>query len=122
MKLSKDGQENKTQELFEYERDGDAKILKHTTYITCKAHIGYGTEDKQEYNKMQAEGQYKHVIFTNEDNVPDMKPLTRTMNFAQINGQTDTIIQGTFTVTSSNLPCGCSPYFQDINSVANLCV
>ena len=44
-------------------------MLQNTTYKPCKTHIGYGTEDRIEYNMMKDDAQYKHIVFTDRENV-----------------------------------------------------
>ena len=77
--MTRDGSEKKTQKLLEYERTGNAKVVKNTTFTTIKTHIGYGTEHTQEYASMINTGQYKHVIFTDRQDVLDIKPIQGTM-------------------------------------------
>ena len=42
--MTRDGSEKHTEKLLEYERTGDAKVVKNTTFTTMKRHIGYGTK------------------------------------------------------------------------------
>ena len=69
-------------------------MLQNTIYTSSKTHIGYGTEDQAEYNRRKDDTQYKHVVFTDCNNVPDIKPLTGTMKLAQINGLKERHIEG----------------------------
>ena len=87
-----------------YERNGDAKVLQNTTYITCKTYIGYGTEDIIEYNMMKYDVQYKYVVFTDRANVIDMKPVPKILKLAQINGLMERNHQGQWVISTSILP------------------
>ena len=120
--LANDGQDKKTQKLAEYEINGDAKVLQNTTYTTSKIHIGYGTEDQAEYNRMKEDAQYKHVVFTDRSNVPDTKPLPGTMKFAQIHGLKERNLEGQWAVFSSILPCSCPPCRNNITGAGNMCL
>ena len=120
--LAKDGEDKKTQKLLEYERNGDAKVVQNTTYTTCKTHIGYGTEDQAEYNRMHNDARYKHIIFTDRQNIPDMKPVPETMKIAQISGLKERNAQGQWVISTSFLPCSCPPCRDDITSAPDNCL
>ena len=116
--MTKDGSEKKTQKLLEYERTGDAKVVKNTTFTTIKTHIGYGTEHKQEYTSMIDTGQYKHVVFTDRQDVPDMKPIQGTMLISQVNGTKNTDKES---LVSARLPCSCPPCRLNVNEMIQKC-
>ena len=48
--LSKNGDDKRTQTLLEYKHTVDARVLQNTVYTTNKAHIGYKTDTKNEYD------------------------------------------------------------------------
>ena len=120
--MTEDEQDKKTQKLVAYEINGDAKVLQNIIYTTSKTHIGYGTEDQAEYKRMKEDSQYKYVVFTDRNNVPDVKPLTGTMKFAQIHGMKERNLEGQWAVSASILPCSCPPCRNDITSAGNMCV
>ena len=116
--MTRDGSEKKTQKLLEYEHTGDAKVVKNTTFTTIKTHIGYGTEKTQEYASMINTGQYKHVIFTDRQDVPDIKPIQGTMLISQVNGTKNIDIPS---LTSARLPCSCPPCRLNVNEMIEKC-
>ena len=104
--LSKDGDDKRTNKLLEYERTGDARMLLNSVYTTQKTHIGYGTESKIEYDTMTNKNEYKHVVFTDRENIPDMKAVTGTMLISEIHGNRD-VSQSK--IISARLPYVCPP-------------
>ena len=76
--LSKDGSEEETKQLLEYERQGDVRALRNSTCKTCKTFIGYATEDKQEYDIL-LQKILPHIVFTDPENIPDMSPIKNTL-------------------------------------------
>ena len=104
--LSKNGDDKRTNKLLEYERTGDARMLLNSVYTTQKTHIGYGTESKIEYDTMTNNNEYKHVVFTDRENIPDMKAVTGTMLISEIHGNRD-VAQPK--IISARLPCACPP-------------
>ena len=103
---------------MEYERTGDAKVVKNTTFTTMKTHIGYGTEHKQEYVAMTESEQCKHVVFTNREDVPDIKMIQGTMLISQVNSTKNTNIQS---LISARLPCSCPPCRLNVNEMVEKC-
>ena len=71
---------------------------------------------------MKEGAQYKHVVFTDRNNVPDIKPLTGTMKFAQIHGLKEINIEGWWVVSASILPYSCLPCRNDSTSAGNICL
>ena len=116
--MTRDGSEKQTQKLLEYERTGDAKVVKNTTFTTMKTHIGYGTEHKQEYVAMTESEQCKHVVFTNREDVPDIKMIQGTMLISQVNGTKNTNGKS---LMSARIPCSCPPCRLNVNEMAEKC-
>ena len=86
--LSKNGDEIKMKKLREYEMNGDQRVVENTMYTTTKTHIGFGTENKQQYDKLRQYNQLDHIVFTDRENIPDMKPLENTLKLSQVQGYT----------------------------------
>ena len=107
--------EEKRRKLFEkldaYERDGDARILKNTTFTTCRTHIGYVTESKEEYDKIHAD--HEHIVHTDRiaaAKLSDVKPLKGTLSIAQVTGHKEKdSVTNKWSVTTADLPCSCMP-------------
>ena len=84
--------------------------------------IGYATENKEEYNKMSEDPNNKHIIFTDRENIPDMKPIKDTLNTSQVQGQ----LAGNNPEESRSfhtllLPCSCPQCCEDPSKV-ELCL
>eukprot|EP00957_Ditylum_brightwellii_P174175 13260342-Ditylum_brightwellii.AAC.1 len=81
----KDGTEETTRKLLGYERTGNMKALDNTTFrIRCTT-VGYVTEDKEEYDELVGEG-HCHIIFTDCQNIKDVKQVKGTQQFFQVQG------------------------------------
>ena len=63
-------------------------------------------------------GQYKHVIFTDRQDVPDIKPIQGTMLISQVNGTKNTDISS---LTSARLLCVCPPCRLNVNEMIEKC-
>ena len=50
--LTQDGSQIRMQKLVKYEENGDPRIIKNTTFTTKETHIGFGTEDIEQYNSL----------------------------------------------------------------------
>ena len=48
------------EKLDKYELEGDEPVMKNTTYTTRNTYIGFGTEDKREYDSLVAAGYNLH--------------------------------------------------------------
>ena len=83
-----------------------------------KTHIGYGTEHKQEYITMIETGRYKHVVFTDRQDVPGIKVIQGTMLISQVNGTKNTNEQS---LISARLPCSCPPCRLNVNEMVEKC-
>lgn len=111
------------QKFDQYERDGDAKILKNTTYTSKNTYVGYATEDKDEYDTLMSAG-HQHLLFTERAIIdPDMKRLNNTLKLSQVQGDaTPNSTTGKWTVTSSFLSCACFPCRTDPSSSIQNCL
>ena len=67
-------------------RMGMPEFLKKTPFTTTKTHIGFGTEDLAEYNTLSSNPNYRHIVYTPRDVIPDMKPIKGTLLIAQVSG------------------------------------
>ena len=50
--LTKNGEDEKSSKLLEYENNNDERVIKNTTLTTKKTHIGFGTQDKDQYDSL----------------------------------------------------------------------
>ena len=85
--------------------DGDERVLENTTFTSHSAYTDYATEDREEYDRLRSEG-HQHVVFTDRENIPDMKLTNESQKFYHIHGSatnTGTEIK----LVSSILPCSC---------------
>ena len=71
---------------------------------------------------MHNDARYKHIIFTDRQNIPDMKPVPETMKIAQISGLKERNAQGQWVISTSFLPCSCPPCRDDITSAPDNCL
>ena len=104
--LSKNGEDKRIRKILEYECTGDAKILLNSVYTTQKTHIGYGTESTIEFDIMTNNNEYNHIVFTDRENIPDMKAIPGTMLISEIHGNSDISKPK---IISARLPCACPP-------------
>ena len=74
------------QKLVKYEENGDARVLKNTTFTTTKPHIGFGTEYCAQFETLSSNANNKHIVYTPRDVVPDMEPIKGTTKIAQVSG------------------------------------
>ena len=56
--LSRDGQAERTRKLLEYEHNQDVRLLNNTPFTTSRTHIGFCTEEQDEYNTLNNASQY----------------------------------------------------------------
>ena len=94
--------------LVKYEENDDPRIIKNTTFTTKETHIGFGTEDIVEYDSLLSNPDYKHIVHTPRDNVPDMDTIKGTTLIAQVSGCQHPNDEGKWTIDHSLLPCSCS--------------
>lgn len=106
--LAQDGSQSKMQKLVKYEEDGDARVLKNTPFTATQTHIGFRTEDKNEYTSLLSHPDLKHIIYTPQDKVPDMETIKGTMLIAQVNGCEKPNSDGKWSIQHSILPCFCA--------------
>lgn len=105
--LTKNGEDEKSSKLLEYENNNDERVIKNTTLTTKKTHIGFGTQDKDQYDSLMQNKTYKHIIFTNRTEIPDMKPTPQTLKISQVQGDREICDDGNCKLTTSHLPCSC---------------
>ena len=66
----------------------DEGVLKNTTFTTKHTFIGFGTEDRSEYNSLVQHTDYDHIVFTDHSiNQEDMQPLDNTLQLGQVQGE-----------------------------------
>ena len=92
--------------LLEYEKNGDARVLGNTIFKSRFTHFGFATEDIDEYNRLVGENK-KHIVFTNRENVPDMKPVPHTLQIGQVESTVDAADDNKWKFQTSFLSCSC---------------
>ena len=106
--LTRNGNENSTQKLLEYEATQDARVVQNTPFRCRRTYIGLGTESIDEYNTLKEHNE--HIVFTNRNEKEDMNAVSETMKISQVNGDINPL-GGTskekWVLTSSHLPCSC---------------
>ena len=118
--LTKEGTEKKCKDWSNWEKDGDERILKNTTFTTQRTFIGLGIEDHDEYLQLKEAGN-DHIIYTNRVSVPDMNAIEGTRTVFQIQGNIEPTSPDKWTIHTSILPCSCSPCRSDTSNV-DLCI
>lgn len=118
--LTRSGEEKDISKLLQYEQSNNEGILKNTTFTTRKTHIGYATENKDEYDVLKNDTNFNHIVFTDRQNIADMKAVKDTLKISQLQGQAQPIADGKWLLTTSFLPCSCpncraEPMQQTIN-------
>ena len=63
-------------------------------------------------------GKYNHIVFTDRDNVPDMKTVPGTMLISEIHGNRDTSEPK---ILSARLPCACQPCRKNVMNAPQKC-
>ena len=109
--LTRDGNEAKTRKLLEYEETNDKRVLENKMLRTKFTFVGLGIENKDEYDRMKNEG-HKHVIFTDRENVADMKVIAGTQKLYQVQGERNPITQdpqqSQYNLHTFKLQCSCT--------------
>ena len=65
--LTRNGNENSTQKLLEYEATQDARVVQNTPFRCRRTYIGLGTESIDEYNTLKEHNE--HIVFTNRNEI-----------------------------------------------------
>ena len=99
--LTKKGSSEQNKKWSEWEKDGNEKLLKKTPLTTNRTFIGLGLESMEDLHSLQQQG-YDHIVFTDQNNVLDMKAIKDTQKIYQLQAQGDDMI-------CSALPCSCPP-------------
>lgn len=92
--------------------------MQNTVYTTNKTHIRYGTETKNVYDTMSNEGKYNHIVFTDRENVPDMKAVPGTMLISEIHGNRDSSEPK---ILLARMPYACPPCRKNIMDAPHKC-
>ena len=116
--LSRDGEEKETKALLEYEDTGDIRVLENTTFRTQRTFVGFGTEDKDEYEKMTIEGK-KHVVFTDHHNIKDTAQIKGTQQLFQVQGAARVRTDGDYDLHTFKLPCSCDRCMEDPHKITD---
>ena len=105
--LTRNGNEEVTKKLLEYESTRDEQVIQNRTYRCRRTYIGLGTEDIDEYNTLN---EHHGHIFTNRNEKEDMNVVSETIKISQVNGEI-VPLKGEpdkkWVLTSSHLPCSC---------------
>ena len=106
--LGKDGSDPRTLKLLEYEKSGDKRMLKNTMLTSQRTFIGLGVESKEEFSDLTTDRSNKHIVFTDRENVPDMKTISGTQNFFQVQGPNEKRPDGSYDLDTFKLQCSCT--------------
>lgn len=93
--------------MLEFERKGDRRILRNTTFRTSRTFIGYATENREEYDQLISSNIHKHIVFTNRIDVPDMQPIKDTLKISQVESSKEASETNGWKFRSAFLPCSC---------------
>ena len=105
--------------MLKYGIDGDERVLENTTFTTHSAYTGYATEDREEYERLSKE--HKHVVFTDRENIPDMKMIKGSQKIYHIQGSS-TNTGKEMKLISSLLPCSCDHCLSANHENTDACV
>ena len=105
--MTKNGSEESNQNWIKWEAIEDECIVQKTPLTTNCTFIGLGIEKLSEYNILKASGE-EHIMFTNRENIPNMKTVMGTQNFYQLQGDINPVLDGKLNIQVSPLQCSCS--------------
>eukprot|EP00957_Ditylum_brightwellii_P122511 9342488-Ditylum_brightwellii.AAC.1 len=83
--LTKTGKEKYIKNMLEYKQTGDKKVLENTILRTRHTFVGFGTKEKDEYEKPLQAGK-KHNVLTDRGHVKDMKAIKGIQKLSQVQG------------------------------------
>ena len=83
-------------------------MLKNTTLTSQRTFIGLGVESKEEFIDLTTDRNNKHIVFTDRENVPNMKTIGGTQNFFQVQGQNKKRPDGNYNLDTFKLQCSCT--------------
>ena len=83
--IGRNGQEKKTFKLLEYKMNPDSRMLKNLNLIYCKTHIGFGTDDLDEYTALIQNN--NNIVYTDRGNRDDMNLENQTLKTSQVHGE-----------------------------------
>mmetsp|Transcript_53785 Transcript_53785/g.62870 ORF Transcript_53785/g.62870 Transcript_53785/m.62870 type:complete len:289 (-) Transcript_53785:197-1063(-) len=82
-------------------------------YLKLTRDIGFGTEDRAQFDTLSSNANNKHIVYTPRDVVPGMEPIKGTTKIAQVSGCLQPNIKEKWSIDSSLLPCSCPPCRSD---------
>jgi hypothetical protein len=83
-------------------------ILAKNTFTVSRRFFGFGTEDKQEYERLR--NQYAHIVYTDRTHIADMAKIRGTItSFHEAAGERDpdTDNKSAWKLRVSRMPCSC---------------
>ena len=83
--LTRNGQEEKTRNLLEYEQYQDILLLNNTPFTTRHIHIGFGTKKLEDLNTLKLH--HCNIFYTNRSNIEDMNVVANTLKISQVSGE-----------------------------------
>lgn len=101
-RLAHDGNGKLQKQWKKWETEKDKQILTKTFFKTNRTFIGLGVESKEKYDELIALKK-KHIVFTDRENIPDMKAIPGTLKVYQAAGNKS----GEKTLTTSERQCSC---------------
>ena len=100
-------------------RDKMTSIQAKQAILTACTYSELGTTvDKIEFDTMTIDNKYNHIVFTDCENIPDMKAVTGTMLISEVHGNRDT---SNPKIISARLPCACPPCRNNIMDAQETC-
>jgi len=106
--LTRNGQEEKTRNLLEYEQNQDILLLNNTPFTTRHIHIGFGTKKLEDLNTLKLH--HCNIFYTNRSNIEDMNVVANTLKISQVSGELHPEINDPhqqWKFTTSLIPCSC---------------
>jgi hypothetical protein len=91
-----------------YESKRDPRILDKRTFVVDRRFFGYATEDKTEFTRLGNE--YRHIVYTDRDNVPTMAAVEGTQKLHSVMGSLETRTTGGLKqhkLLVAHMPCAC---------------
>ena len=76
-------------------------------FVTACTYIGFATEEKNEFDEMEANNEYNHIVFTDRGQKPDMEFIRGTHKILQVKSIKGSTVDDGWLFWSSHLPCSC---------------
>ena len=80
----KNAEDQKSNKLLEYENNNDKRVIQNMALTAKKTDIRFASEDRDQYDSLMKNTAYEHTIFTSYTDIPDMKPIPKTLQNLQV--------------------------------------